>query len=66
MLSANSGLYYQIANLITEARQSVVAHVNTTLLTTYWNVGKLIEEDEQQSQERAAYGQQTLKNLSRQ
>lgn len=66
MLSANSGLYYQIANLITEARQSVVAHVNTTLLTTYWNVGKLIVEDEQQSQERAAYGQQTLKNLSRQ
>ena len=54
MLSANSGLYYQIANLITEARQSVVAHVNTTLLTTYWNVGKLIVEDEQQSQERAA------------
>lgn len=62
----HSELYNQIADLIIQARKSVVMQVNTALLATYWNIGRLIVEDEQQSQQRAAYGQQTIKNLSRQ
>ena len=37
---------------------------NTELLTTYWNIGRIIVEYEQQSQLRAEYGKQTLKELS--
>lgn len=39
--------------------------VNTTLLLTYWNVGRLIVEDEQNSARRAEYGKQVLKELSK-
>lgn len=62
---ADNRLYEQIAELIQDARQVVVTQVNTTLLTTYWNIGKLIVEYEQVGKQRAEYGKQTLKNLSR-
>ena len=39
--------------------------VNAQLLTTYWNIGRIIVEYEQQNQIRAEYGKQTLKELSR-
>ena len=58
-------LYTEIANMIQSARYAVASHVNTTLLVTYWNVGKLIVEDEQNSQQRAEYGKQQLKELSK-
>ncbi|MFR0791087.1 MAG: DUF1016 N-terminal domain-containing protein [Lachnospiraceae bacterium] len=35
------------------------------LLSTYWNVGKIIVEYEQKNKDRADYGKQTLKQLSR-
>ncbi len=38
---------------------------NSTLLPTYWQIGKLIVEEEQKGKERAAYGKYTLKNLSK-
>jgi hypothetical protein len=34
------------------------------MVQTYWQVGRLIVEDEQQGSERAAYGKQVLKQLS--
>ena len=58
-------LYTEIAELIQSARYAVASQVNTTLLVTYWNVGKLIVEDEQNSQQRAKYGKQLLKELSK-
>ena len=58
-------LYTEIADLIHSARYAVVSQVNTTLLITYWNVGKLIVEYEQNSQLRAEYGKQQLKELSK-
>lgn len=39
--------------------------MNTALLATYWNVGRLIVEDEQNSEHRAEYGKQVLKELSK-
>ena len=58
-------LYAEIANLIQSARYAVASQVNTTLLVTYWNVGKLIVEDEQNNQQRAEYGKQVIKELSK-
>lgn len=43
----------------------MAVHVNTELLSTYWNIGKIIVEHEQSSKERADYGKQTLKQLSK-
>ena len=55
----------QIKSLLESARQKVAAEVNSTLLMTYWQIGKIIVEDEQQHESRAEYGKQTLKTLSR-
>ncbi|CAN5812408.1 PDDEXK nuclease domain-containing protein [soil metagenome] len=58
--------YGRVAGLIAQARQRVAATVNTTMVMTYFEIGRLILEHEQQGQERAAYGKETLKSLSRQ
>jgi len=39
--------------------------VNNELLSTYWNIGRIIAEYEQTVPERADYGKQTLKELSK-
>ena len=53
----------EIRELLLNARQRVAVQVNTELLSTYWNVGKIIVEHEQEKKDRADYGKQTLKEL---
>ena len=55
----------EIRELLENARQNIARQVNTELLTTYWQIGRIIVEYEQKSQLRAEYGKQTLKELSR-
>lgn len=55
----------QIKTLLENARQKVAAEVNNTLLSTYWQIGKIIVEDEQKHNDRAEYGKKTLKTLSK-
>ncbi|OQX15901.1 MAG: hypothetical protein BWK80_40625 [Desulfobacteraceae bacterium IS3] len=63
-LAANT-LYSKIADLLHTARQTVVHTVNQTMVYTYYEIGRMIVEDEQQGKERAAYGRQVLKELSK-
>ena len=44
-----------IKKLINNARKNVVTYVNTTMLFTYWNIGKMIVE-EQGGDSKAKYG----------
>ena len=60
----NSPLFGKIADLLNEARKFVVKSVNQTIVLTYFEVGRLIVEDEQQGKERAEYGKSVLKELS--
>lgn len=64
-ITTSNNLYGQIAELIQSARKQVATQVNTALLITYWNVGRIIVEDEQKSEFRAEYGKQVLKELSK-
>jgi predicted nuclease of restriction endonuclease-like (RecB) superfamily len=57
-------LYSKIAELLQAARQSVARAVNQTMVHTYYEIGRMIVEDEQQGKERAEYGKQVLKTLS--
>jgi predicted nuclease of restriction endonuclease-like (RecB) superfamily len=50
--------------LLQKSREQLQQNINTTMVHTYWQVGRLIVEGEQQGSERAAYGQQVLKHLS--
>ena len=55
----------EIRGVLDSARERVAAQVNSELLITYWNVGRIIAEFEQTIPDRADYGKQTLKELSK-
>lgn len=57
-------LYSRIAQIIALARQKVASTVNLTMVHTYFEIGRMIVEEEQQGKERAAYGKAVLKALS--
>ena len=59
----NNLLVSQVAQIIREARQTAYRAVNFTMVLAYWNIGKLIVEDELHW-ERADYGKAVLRNLS--
>lgn len=61
---SDSSLYYKIASILEESRKFVAATVNTAMVQTYFEIGKLIVEEEQHGNVRAEYGKETLKNLS--
>lgn len=60
----NSDLLNNIKTLLIQGRKQVVTAVNTAMVQTYWQIGRLIVEDEQQGKARAEYGKALLKNLS--
>lgn len=60
----NDELYSQIASVLSKSRQFVVNTVNTTMVRTYFEIGRIIVENEQNGKSRAEYGKETLKNLS--
>lgn len=53
-----------VKEIIISARQKVYRMANSTLLDTYWQIGKLIVEDEQIGNAKAQYGKATLRKLS--
>ena len=57
-------LYKNILNLLKNSKEQVLRTVNSTMVKTYFEIGRLIVEDEQKGFERAEYGKETLKNLS--
>ncbi len=60
----DKNLAIEIKLLLENARKYVKKTVNTTMVFTYFEIGKLIVEDEQKGKEKAEYGAETLKNLS--
>ena len=61
---SNSKFYNKVVELLKEARKSVVKTVNKTMVLTYFEIGKIIVEEEQKGKSRAEYGKQILKGLS--
>ncbi len=53
-----------IRQIVTAARLAVAQTVNSAMVLSYWQVGRLIVEYEQQGQVRAAYGKRQLEQLS--
>lgn len=57
-------LYNRISNLLKISREKTIRAINTTMVTTYFEIGRLIVEEEQNGKDRATYGKEILKNLS--
>lgn len=54
----------KIEHLIEEARKRTITAVNTAMVYTYYEIGRMIVEDEQQGGTYAIYGKETLKRVS--
>ena len=55
-----------IASIIEQARHHVRQSVNSAMVQSYWEIGRLIVEHEQQGEKRAAYGKAQLQHISTQ
>lgn len=55
-----------IAQIIEQARAQVRQAVNSAMVQSYWHIGQMIVEHEQQGASRAQYGKQQLQQLSAQ
>lgn len=57
-------LFENIKSLLHETRNAVARNINTAMVMTYFEIGRMIVVDEQQGKKRAGYAEGTLKNLS--
>lgn len=64
MKRIDKNFFNKIAHLLTEARNNVKTAINLSMVYTYFDIGKMIVEEEQQGEDRAAYGKYVLKELS--
>lgn len=58
------GLVTSLRALLNNSRQQLQQTINTTMVQTYWHVGRIIVEDEQKGSERASYGKQVIPQLA--
>ena len=55
----------EIKQILKETRAKAYAAVNYSMVEAYWLIGKRIVEEIQQGGNRANYGEQVIKNLSK-
>lgn len=56
----NTDLYAEIRNVLVSSRQRARKAVNDAMVEAYWQIGRLIVEDEQRGEARAEYGKGVL------
>jgi len=61
----SNDLIRRISDLLKNARNNVISTVNQTMVITYFEIGRMIIEEEQNGKEKAEYGKQILSSLSR-
>jgi hypothetical protein len=61
----SNNLYQGIRDLLLVARSQVRQTVNTAMVQTYWQIGRMIVESEQGGEKRAEYGKGVLSELAK-
>jgi len=61
---AIQGIYQQVRAILIRSRSRAWQAVNTEMVACYWEIGRLIVEEEQRGETRAAYGKGLIKELS--
>lgn len=61
---SSAELFERIRALVLNVRNQLRQSVNTAMVQTYWDIGRMIVEEEQAGESRATYGQQQLQALS--
>ncbi len=57
-------LYSEISNILLSARSKAYSAINFAMVQSYWQIGKLITEEELSGKDRADYGKYVMKELS--
>lgn len=60
----NNQIIEDIKNLLIISRTQLQQSVNSVMVQTYWQIGKMIVEDEQKGESRAEYGKKQLEQIS--
>ena len=60
----NGKFLKSIADVLENARKNAKTAVNFTMVYAYFEIGRMIVEEEQNGKNRAAYGKQILQELS--
>jgi hypothetical protein len=59
-----SGIYQEIRKVLIEARSRALRTVNTEMVACYWQIGRLIVEEDQRGEPGAGYGKGLIKELA--
>jgi len=57
-------LLKNVSSLLEKARREAVRRINTVIPLTYWQIGRLIVEEEQKGRKRAEYGEYLIQRLT--
>jgi len=57
-------IYVEVRNIIEHTRDNVYKSINFNMVLAYWNIGKIIVEEEQKGSNRAEYGTFLIKTLA--
>ena len=57
-------LYHHIAQILHTARRQAAQAVNVAMVRSYWEIGRVIVEEEQQGRHRAEYGANMMQYLA--
>ncbi|MDO9576664.1 MAG: PDDEXK nuclease domain-containing protein [Candidatus Cloacimonadales bacterium] len=57
-------IFHEVKELIITARSQVIRSINSTMVCTYFEIGRIIVEHLQGGEKRAEYGEQILEDLS--
>jgi len=66
-MSINSNffpLFENVKSIIADTQRAVVRNINQAMILAYFQIGKMIVEDEQQGNQRAEYAKETIAKLS--
>jgi len=60
----NNHFYESIKDILIKVRGNVYRTINFGMVTAYWNIGRLIVEEEQHGKRKAGYGERLITELS--
>lgn len=60
----NNDFLKNVSDVLSQARKNAKTAINISMVYAYYEIGRMIVEEEQQGENRAAYGKQLLKELS--
>jgi predicted nuclease of restriction endonuclease-like (RecB) superfamily len=58
--------YQNIRQILEDARKTAYTAVNVAMVQAYWNIGRIIVEEEQRGRVKAGYGERLIKELAEQ